>query len=334
MTEDFLAEQPAPQQPHEFAERLISQLLIDLDGMLFVDREVYIDANGILRFSAEAGAMRGAIWLVLVQAALDAHRQMVDPDDDSGPPSSREVEAALLKILPRTRPQLPALRAHAARLRQYVAIAENAKEPFEAPITRAIMQLCQGYMVDDHVVSTRGLIELRALTNYLDATANLIDTQGTASPPVRVVRPDRFHDYFLRFNELAQKPASTASERAVAALSREGRISAVITRDEHPLEVAERELRAHIGGDVAIQDASLLRIKALLTFIEFLRHDAAANTRLKNPLDNAMAYDSLVAGASTAPLLTGGEFSFASIAQLAGFNMRMLREQPEKPRKH
>jgi hypothetical protein len=259
---------------------------------------------------------------------------MVDPDDDSGPPSSREVEAALLKILPRTRPQLPALRAHAARLRQYVAIAENAKEPFEAPITRAIMQLCQGYMVDDHVVSTRGLIELRALTNYLDATANLIDTQGTASPPVRVVRPDRFHDYFLRFNELAQKPASTASERAVAALSREGRISAVITRDEHPLEVAERELRAHIGGDVAIQDASLLRIKALLTFIEFLRHDAAANTRLKNPLDNAMAYDSLVAGASTAPLLTGGEFSFASIAQLAGFNMRMLREQPEKPRKH
>jgi len=334
MTKDFLAEQPAPQQPHEFAERLIGQLLIDLDGMLFVGREVYIDANGILRFSAEAGAMRGAIWLLLVQAALDAHRQMLDPDDESGPASSSEVEAALLKILPRTRAQLPALRAHAARLRHYVAIAENAREPFEAAITHAIIQLCQGYSIDDHVTSTRGLIEMRLLTLYLDATAHLIDTQGTASAPVRVIRPDRFHDYFLRFSELAQKPDRPAGERAVAALSREGRISAVITRDEHPLEVAERELRKHIGSDVAIQDASLLRIKALLGFIEFLRHDSAANTRLKNPLDNPLAHDSLVVGAATAPLLTGGEFSFASIAQLAGFNMRMLREQPDKSRKH
>lgn len=334
MTETFVAEpSPAP-QPHEFAGQLIGQLLTDLDGMLFVDREVYIDANEILRVSAEAGAMRGALWLVLVQAALSAYRQLLNKDDESTPASSSEVEATLLQILPQIHAQLPALRAHAARLRHFVAVAENAQEPCEAPITRAILQLYEGLGIDDHGVSARGLIELRSLTIYLDATANVIDTHDTASAPVRVIRPDRFHDYFLRFNELAQKPATAASERAVAALSREGRISAVVTRDEHPLEVAERELREHIGGDVAIQDASLLRIKALLGFIEILRHDAAANTRLGNPLDNSLAHDSLIVGASAAPLLTGSEFSFASIAQLAGFNMWLLREQPDKSRKH
>ncbi|MDB5985300.1 MAG: hypothetical protein JWR16_353 [Nevskia sp.] len=323
-------------QAHEFAEQLIEQLLADLDGLLFEDRRPVIAAGTLLRDAAAAGAARGALWLLLVHAALNAHGRLVFGDDETPPAvtSPSAIEAALLQLLPRAQAQLAALRAHAERLRHYVALAERAREPSEVAIERAIVRLYQGLGSGDETLGGRGLIELRSLAVYLDATASAIDLQANAAEPVQVIRPDRFHDYFLRFNESAQTPATAAGERAVAALSREGRISALVTRDEHPLEVAERELRAHIGDDVDLQDHSLLRIKALLAFIEQLRRDPAGNTLLGNPLDDLTAHSSLVVAAATAPLLIGGEFNFAVMAQLARFNLTLLRQQTLRSQLH
>ena len=335
MTEPSPSAEAAAPQPHEFAGQLIEQLLADLNGLLFEERRPVIDAGALLRGAAEAGGARGALWLLLVHAALNAHRQLVYGDDEPRVEATAdEIEAALLKLLPQARMQLPALRAHAQRLRHYVALAERAREPSEAAIERAIVRLYEGLGSGDEALGGRGLIELRSLAIYLDASASAIDLQTATSEPVQVIRPDRFHDCFLRFNELAQRPATAAGERAVAALSREGRISAVVTRDEHPLEVAERELRIHIGDDLALQDHSLLRIKALLAFIERLRRDPAGNTLLDNPLDDSIAHSSLVVAAATAPLAIGSEFHFAAIAQLARFNLTLLKQQTRAARTH
>ncbi len=331
---DVIADAQAP-SPEEFCAQLIPQLLADLDNLLFDTQQPTADAVLLLRNAAEAGAARGALWLLLIAAALQAHHQLTGDDDASAitiKPS--EIDSVLLHLVPRAHAQLAALRAHAERLRHYIALAENAREPAESAIENAVVRLYQGLASGDDARAQRGLIELRSLVAYLDANAHAIDTQTTAGEPVRVVRPDRFHDYFLRFGELAQQPSGDTGERAVAALSRDGRISAVVTRDEHPLEAAERELRQHIGDDAAVQDASLLRIKALLAFIERLRRDPAGNRLLGNPLDDATAHSSLVVAAATAPLTIGAEFAFATLSQLALFNLSLLRAQTPATRAH
>lgn len=324
MTDETLDGADAPSEANDFAAQIIRQLYADLDGVLFDDEEnAADDAYALITQAVRAGRTRGAVPLVLTRAALVAHREMMGGEALADAAAIEAAGDALVAMLPIASAQLPALQAQAARLTQYLGIAEQSNEPIHLPLARAMHRFCAALGEEDAVTGSRALFELRSLVVHLDACANAIDLAGAAPEPLRVIRPDRFHDYFMHYTALAQKPENAGGEAAVATLTQDGRISAVITEDTHPLEAAARAVRDMISGDETTRDHVLARIRALLDFMDQLRREP--RPLIGDALNDTNVHLSLVIAAATAPLHASAGFSEAAISQVARYNQTLLR---------
>lgn len=311
----------------DFAEQLIRQVLSDLDGVL-LDEETPVDeVFPVLTSAAAAGRTRGGALALLVRAALSAHRALVFGHADSGEFEAApddEVAEVLAQLGAATPAQLPALLKAANALEHYVAAAEPGVPAPRQTLALAIYRLYEGLRNDDEALGGRGLVELRSLTVHLDATAGMLDHGSVSAEPLRVIRPDRFHDYFLRFTTLAQTQDNAGAERAVAALSRDGRIEALITEDAtHPIISAALQVHQVISGDAKTKDHVLARIRGLLVFLATLRRQP--RPQVGDAVADPNVHLSLVIAAATAPLRLGAEFEFPALAQIARYNQMLLR---------
>ncbi|GAC1629083.1 MAG: hypothetical protein NVS9B10_19770 [Nevskia sp.] len=334
-TDDTSLDSAATSQPYTFASDLIRQLYADLDGLLFEpDLKPADDAFALVEQAAEAARPRGAVLLILLRAALTAHHAISgDADMPDENTAVAEASGALVEMLPNTAAQLPALQAHALRLTQYLGIAEQSNEAIHAPVARAIQRFCAALGDEDSATGSRALFELRSLVVHLDASAAALDAAGATAEPLRVIRPDRFHDYFMRYSSLAQNPESATREQPLAALSLDGRISAVITSDRHPLEAAAQSLRETIVGDDITRDHALSRIRALLDVLDGLRRAPLAT--IGDALNDTTVHLSLVIAAATTPLHASSGFALPQLAQVARYNQRLLRgAMPSTDRPH
>jgi|GEM_PF-1876295 len=325
MTDPIFDSEASPPHPHEFSAQLIRQLYDDLDCILFDDHGNAVDESfDLVAHAAESGHARGAVPLILARAALSAHRAMIygEPAPDEAQ-ADLEAAEALSALIPAARPQLPALRSHAARLTHYVGIAEQSNEAIHVPLSRAIHRFYAALSDEDSASGGRALFELRSMVVHLDACANALDDGSAAPEPLRVIRPDRFHDYFMHYAALAQTPAQDGGEAAVATLTQDGRISAVITQDVHPLESAGRAVREMISGDETTRDHALARIRGLLDFLEKLRRQPQA--LIGDALNDPTVHLSLVIAAATTPLHASGGFRYTPLAQMARYNQTLLR---------
>lgn len=314
----------AAPRPYDFARQLIRQLYADLDGVLFDDDHPADDAYALAAGAAAAARPRGAVLIILARAAIDAHRALLigtSPAADAL--AEAAAAAAVAELLPASARQLPALLGHATNLTRYLAIAEQSSEAIHRPLARAIQRFYSALGEEDAVVGGRSLFELRSMVVHLDACACALETGGAAPEPLRVIRPDRFHDYFMQYTSLAQAPGAAQGEQAVATLTQDGRISAVIT-DKHPLEVAASALRESIVGDETTRDHTLARIRALLDFLDGLRRTPQA--AIGDALNDSSVHLSLVIAAATAPLHASAGFAHAQLAQVARYNQRLLRD--------
>lgn len=314
--------------PHDFSEQLIRQVLSDLDGVLLDGETPADEAFAVLAAAATTGRTRGGALILLLRAALSAHHALVfgraDNNGEFETASDADVIEALSRLLPAAAAQAPALLKAASALEHYVAAAEPGVPAPHQTLALAIYRLYEGLRNDDETLGGRGLVELRSLTVHLDATAAMLDQGSVSAEPLRVIRPDRFHDYFLRFTTLAQTRDTASEERAVAALSRDGRIEALITEDAtHPIIAAALQVHEAISGDAKTKDHVLARIRGLLVFL------AALRKRPREQVGDAVAdpnvHLSLVIAAATAPLRLGAEFEFAALAQIARYNQALLR---------
>lgn len=314
-------------QPHDFAEQLIRQVLSDLDGVLLDGETPADEAFATLAAAACAGHTRGGALLLLLRAALSAHRALLYGRDDNeafATVPDAEVTEALAQLLPAAAAQAPQLLKAASALEHYVDAAEPGVPAPQQTLTLAIYRLYEGLRNDDESLGGRGLVELRSLTVHLDATAAMLDQGSVSAEPLRVIRPDRFHDYFLRFTTLAQTQDGADAERAVAALSRDGRIEALITEDAtHPIIRAALDVHQLIPGDARAKDHVLARIRGLLVFLAALRRQPRA--QIGDAVADPNVHLSLVIAAATAPLRLGAEFDFAALAQIARYNQMLLR---------
>ncbi len=313
--------------PHDFTEQLIRQVLADLDGILIEGETPVDEALPMLAAAAAAGRTRGGALALLARAALSAHRALVFGRDDNSAfeaVDDAEVGAVLTQLDAATQAQLPALLKAASALEHYVAAAEPGLPAPQQTLALAIYRLYEGLRNDDEALGGRGLVELRSLTVHLDATAGMLDHGSVSAEPLRVIRPDRFHDHFLRFTSLAQTRDSASEERAVAALSRDGRIEALITEDAiHPIIAAAQQVHQAISGDARTKDHVLARIRALLVFLAALRKQP--REQIGDAVADPNVHLSLVIAAATAPLRLGAEFEFAALAQIARYNQMLLR---------
>ena len=313
---------------HDFAEQLIRQVLADLDGVLLDDETPAEEAFPLLAAAAAAGRTRGGALALLARAALSAHGALVFGSDgdavEFAAVPDAEVGAVLAQLGAATAAQLPALLKAASALEHYVAAAEPGVPAPQQTLALAIYRLYEGLRNDDEALGGRGLVELRSLAVHLDATAGMLDHGSVSAEPLRVIRPDRFHDYFLRFTTLAQTRDSASEERAVAALSRDGRIEALITQDAtHPIIAAALQVHEAIGGDTKTRDHVLARIRGLLVFLAALRRQP--REQVGDAVADPNVHLSLVIAAATAPLRLGAEFEFPALAQIARYNQMLLR---------
>ena len=313
---------------HDFAEQLIRQVLSDLDGVLLEGDAPADEAFPVLANAATAGRTRGGALILLLRAALSAHRALAfGRDDDNGEfeaVDDAEVIEALTQLVPAAAAQAATLLKAASALEHYVAAAEPGVPVPQQTLALAIYRLYEGLRNDDETLGGRGLLELRSLTVHLDATAGMLDQGSVSAEPLRVIRPDRFHDYFLRFTSLAQTQDSAGAERAVAALSRDGRIEALITEDAtHPIISAALQVHEVIVGDAKAKDHVLARIRGLLVFLAALRK--RPSEQIGDAVADPNVHLSLVIAAATAPLRLGAEFEFAVLAQIARYNQALLR---------
>jgi len=318
-------------QARDFAGQLIRQVLMDLDGVLLDGEAPAPRALPLLAAAAAAGSTRGGALILLARAAWSAHGPLASgQDDDPGAFAAvqdHEVGEALAQLGAESASRLPALLQAASALEHYVAATEPGASPPQQTMALAIHRLYQGLRDDDEGLGGRGLVELRALVVHLDATACMLDHGDITAAPLRVIRPDRFHDYFLRFTSLAQTQGAAGEERAVAALSRDGRIEALIIADApHPIVAAAQQVHQAVAGDATTKDHALARIRALLVFLAALRRQP--RTTIGDAVADPTVHLSLVIAAATAPLRLGGEFSFAALAQVARYNLSLLRGVP------
>lgn len=314
-----------PPNAHDFSEQLITQLYEDLDGFLF-DGLVAVDhAWPLVVDAVRHGRTRGAVLVVFARATLAAHHRLVFdevPHDEAF--ALDEACEVVASFVPEAVAQKAALKSHAERLMRQMAIAEQSPDAIHVPLSNAISRFYAALADENAAVGSRALIEMRSIVLHLDACAAALDRAESAPEPVRVIRPDRFHDYFMQYTSLAQKPETSAgSEQAVATLTQDGKITAVITEDTHPLEAAARAVRATIAGDELTRDHTLVRIRALLDVLDALRH--APNPLIGDALNDTTVHLSLVLAAATAPLHASGGFAFPAIAQIARYNQQLLR---------
>lgn len=313
--------------PHaiDFAEQLIRQVLADLDGILLDGEQPAAQALPLLAAAAATGRTRGGALVLLAHAALSAHHALIYGRGEAFPEVRQdEVGAVLTRVCAVPQAQLPMLYKAATAVEHYLAAAEPGAQQPQQTLALAIHRLYEGLHSNDEGLGGRGLVELRALVAYLDATAQMLDLGSVSAEPLRVIRPDRFHDYFLRFTTLAQAQDPGEAERAVAALSRDGRIEALITADApHPVLAAAQQVHEAVAGDDKTKDHVLARIRALLLFLARLRREP--RPQLGDPLAQPEVQLSLVIAAATAPLRLGEEFEFAALAQIARYNQNLLR---------
>lgn len=279
----------------------------------------------MLAAAAAAGRTRGGALALLAHAALSAHHALVygRAEEFRGVPQD-EVGAVLQRICAVPAAQLGALYKAAGAVEHYLAAAEPGAARPQQTLALAIHRLYEGLRNDDESLGGRGLVELRALVVHLDATAQMLDQGSVSAEPLRVIRPDRFHDYFMRFTTLAQTQSPAGEERAVAALSRDGRIEALVVEDApHPVTAAARQVHEEVVGDERTKDHALARIRALLSFLAQLRRQPHA--ALGDPAQQADLQLALVIAAATAPLRLGAEFEFAALTQIARYNRSLLR---------
>lgn len=314
-----------PPHPHDFSEQLITQLYEDLDGYLFDGNEAADHAWPLLIDAVRHARTRGAVLVVFARATLAAHHRLVfDEAAHDEAFALDEACDAVASFVPEAAAQRAALKSHAERLMRHMAIAEQSPDAIHVPLSNAISRFYAALAEENAAVGSRALIEMRSIILHLDACAAALDRAESAPEPVRVIRPDRFHDYFMHYASLAQKPETSAgSEQAVATLTQDGKITAVITEDTHPLEAAARTVRATVVGDEVTRDHALVRIRALLDVLDGLRR--SPNPLIGDALNDTTVHLSLVLAAATAPLHASGGFSFQSIAQIARYNQQLLR---------
>ena len=309
--------------PAEFSGQLISQLLTDLDGVLSDGEMPSADARGLIVKAARDGGLRGAILVLLTQAACNAYRRLLDE------PSPIEAIDVLITVYPELIETTAALFRHADRLSTYVAEAEHDGERPEIRLADSIHELYAGLGNGDETASARGLVTLRALINHIDAAAQLLSTTDAASrPPACVIRPDKFHDHFLRMVEDVSK--RQADEMPVAALTRDGRLTAIVTDDRHPIDAAATSIRHEVSGDERQRDDAVTRMLALVDAIDRLRRENAH--ALGDFADDAMRYAGLITAAATTPLASGAAgFHLPALAQVARYNHSLLLPRGHAP---
>lgn len=290
--------------PAEFSEQLIFQLLADLDGTLSDGEQFAGDARALL----QADPARAATLVLLTRAASDAYRQLLDE------PRPIETIDVFAELFPALVEQAPSLFGQAERLAQGLAAAEADGERPDARFTGAIYSLYDGLREGDEEQGTRGLVTLRALLVHCDAAAQLIGDTVT-----RTLRPDRFHDHFLRLIEDISKRED--GEAPVAALTRDGRLTAIVTDDVHPIEAGLRTLREQLGRDEAERDAAAQRMLALVDAIR--RLGEGEGPPLGDISGDPLLYAALITAAATTPL-AGEQFSLGALAQVARYNHSLM----------
>lgn len=323
-----MAADSAPTTPVDFARQLLTQLYGDLDRVLSVDGGTapIADAYGLVGAAVAQGSQRGASFHVLLQAAMAVHRALVHGDPDLELPDPQTLAAALTELVPDAAPHVAALSRHATRLIRYTAEAEPNGRALPVALALAIHQLYDGLLRGDRTVGTRGLVSLRTLLAHCDAVAAQLDP-AAEDRPVRVLPPDRFHDYFMQLTEQVQQ-AGDGRDRPVAALTKDGRLTAVIAEEDHPLQAAAAVIRERIPGDPTSKEHALLRMQGLLRVLDDARADAA------HPLVAALHdqgwYLAVVTAAATTPMQTPGRFGLPALCQISRYNHNLLQErQPE-----
>ncbi len=315
----------------EFADQLIHQVFADLGGILSQSDAAPTDnAFGLVADAAIAGEPRGASLVVLLQAAAHAWRRLVHGDEGSDTvPAPNEIGEELRTLVPAAVTRLDALSRHAARLSRYAGETEPAAPALPRALGEAIHQLYEGLTRDDHRLSSIGLIALRTLVVHVDAIASQLDPADTGDRPVRVFSPDRFHDYFLKLTELVQKAPPGKVDRPVAALTRDGRLTAVIAESDHPLEASAQAIRDLVPGDAATKEHALFRMQGLLHALDELR--ANPGHPWADALKDEVKYLALVTAAATAPMAAPGRFGWAGLAQVARHNLTLLQSSAGGP---
>lgn len=309
--------------PGDFAAQLLPQLYADLNGVLGIDTAAAADAWAVVRAAAAAGRPRGASLWVLTGSAIAAHQSLLgDGHVPVQQPGEHIIGATLAELIPEVADCGPALARYARRLTRYFAEAEPAGAALPEALSQAITRLYQGLLDDDERRSHQALIALRTMTLHIDAVASLLDPADTGDQPIRVFAPDRFHDHFLFLTERVQQNGTDDSDRPVAALSHDGRITALITQAEHPLEAAAEALRERIPGDPTSKEHGLFRMQGLLRYIEALRGDNSLP--LADALHDELAFLSLVTAAATTPMQAPGRFGVQQLAQVARYNVGLL----------
>lgn len=323
---DLTGEAPTPER---FFVELSLQILHDLDGVLSMDEGVQActDAARLVRSALSAGGVRGASLIVLADAALAAYPALIGaPAAGRWPHRPDEaVASALIALEPGAAAQLQGLRAQADWLRR--KLGADALQPTTTHefLAGAIHRLYAGLGASDPAETHRSLVELHAMLVHLDACA-VSAQRGASLRDCRSIRPDRFHDLYIAYVDAVQRGDQT--QTPVATLRQDGRIAALITTSSHPIASAEAEVREHFGDDVVSADGACLRLRALVRFVETLHR--APQPGMPSPEDTAGLL-SLVTAAATAPLRQDGRFGLAEIAQIARYNLTLLRPATTAP---
>ena len=332
MTPEASADSARAPTATEFAVQLIRQLHGDLDGILFDHGAAEDEALPLIAQAAANARPRGGVLMLLIRAAVDAHRELL-PELAALSEREDDEREALRELVPAAINQRAALLGHATRLEHYLGLAESRPEPVTQRLARVIARFYTALGEEDDAGGHRALLELRSMHVHLDAAALALDSAAAAPEPLRVLRPDRFHDHFMRYASLAQNPEGTVREQALATLTRDGKISAVITADQHPLEAAAQAVREQIEGDDITRDHTLARIRALLEFLDVLRRRPMPV--IGDPVADTTVHLSLVLAAATAPLHASQNFASDALAQIARYNQTLLRqEQPRGSARH
>lgn len=305
-----------PPSPQEFADQLIRQVLSDVDGVL-LDKQSR-SALSLLCDEAQRGRARGATLLLLARAAVMSLRSLMDGEEPQ-PQSDDSSEAGHIAGQ-FAKQDLPAdLEQQLERLENFLSDSEPGTAGAAVNLSRAVVRLYTGLQNNDEALGGRGLIELRALVVHLDAVACALQEAGSADTPVRVTRPDRFHDAFLRLTEHIRDKEDT--EIPVATLTQDGKITAVIKDDSHPVAAALHAAREHFQGSKDDKDAAVQRMLALMLVFERIRHNDLPE--LEGALADPALYLGLVTAGATAPLGHSG-FALGPLTQIARYNQRLF----------
>ncbi len=310
----------APSLP-EFLDQLLSQLLADLDTALVPGG----GARPAFEAAARNGRARAGALLTLARAAVIAHRSLVsgEPPEaaDGDAEAALEALAAVIGGFDRA-----ALTRHADRSTDLVAGAEPGSAAPALNLARAMVRLYAGLGQGDDALGARGLHELRALFLHVDAAACVAATMPAAEQPVRVVRPDHFHDAFMQLSDAIRKRGDAAGDTPVARLSPDGRLQAVIEDHDHPLAAALAAAAERVGEDEDLRTATALRLVALLRVIDLIRSGDLDGT--EGLLDDLPRFVGLVTAAATTPLPEAG-FDAEVLLRIAAYNARLM--QPPSP---